>query len=356
MKKLLSLILTIVMLISVFTLIPTANAETNTQTSPLQTTYTPQKGIYSNPYGMVYMYQKDLKARTAQGKTICLVKSKTLLPPKLQFYMRGKNVIYYNMDTKELYSVQLDGKNRKKLATGVETFLGGYGEDVIAHKDKGYIYKISPDGKKTNLFKTASKSYHTFMFGNKVFISYQDGSQFGHSNHKYYLYNIDTKEITTENMAMELGGYRGYNNFFGRTNLYYTDNNKKLIKMDLKGNKAVIDNNKNKHKEYNIYGVNNGATVVYSKRDDKTLQEIFYKKTTGQKTVKLFEEKEIKERVTKILKKQYSDAPFEYGVGFWVENIVICKDKILINVSCYEEESTIGSMVFSMDINGGKRS
>ncbi|MGN1126508.1 MAG: hypothetical protein ACI4RI_03615, partial [Ruminococcus sp.] len=333
MKKTMSLILTIVMLMSALAVMPTANAETNTQTSPLQTTYTPQKGIYSNPYGMVYMYQKDLKARDTQGKTVCLVKSKTLLPPKLQFYIRGKKVIYYNMDTKELYSVQLDGKNRKKLATGVETFLGGYGEDVIAHKDKGYIYKISPDGKKTNLFKTASKSYHTFLFGNRVFISYNEYAQYGHSNHKYYLYNIDTKEITTENMAIHLGGYSDYNNFFGRTNLYYTDNNKKLIKMDSKGNKVVVDSNTNKHKEYNIYGVNNGATVVYSKREDKPSQEIFYKKTTGKKAVRLFDEKEIEERVTKILKKKYS--VFEYGVGSDVDNVVICKDKLLVNVICY---------------------
>ena len=151
MKKLISILLTIVTLLSALAVMPTAGAETS---SSEKTTYIPKNLAYSNKYGTVYVDGKNkLVAESAKGEKVTLVKLKPSgQTPEFRFYMRGKKVVYYDLDTEELYSVGIDGKNNKKLGTKIYELLGGYGEDVIVYIFGKGIYKISPDGKRTKLF------------------------------------------------------------------------------------------------------------------------------------------------------------------------------------------------------------
>ncbi|MGN0460275.1 MAG: hypothetical protein ACI4HL_05120 [Ruminococcus sp.] len=155
MKKLISILLTIVTLLSALAVMPTAGAKTS---SSEKTTYIPKNLAYSNQYGTVYFDDKGLVAESAKGEKVTLVK-KPSDNYIFEFYMRGKKVIYHEYFSRKLYSIGIDGKNKKKLGTNIKELIGGYGDDVIAYIDEDGIYKINPKGKKTKIFGIEDDAY-----------------------------------------------------------------------------------------------------------------------------------------------------------------------------------------------------
>ncbi|MGN0461814.1 MAG: hypothetical protein ACI4HZ_05155 [Ruminococcus sp.] len=340
MKKLISILLTIVTLLSALAVMPSAGAVTKTTA---KTTYIPEKFAYSNKYGTTYLIGKSLVAESAKGKKVTLLKSKKSdETPNIKFYMRGKKVVYYYIDTEELYSVGIDGKNKKKLGTKINEFLGGYGEDVIAYIYGKGIYKISPDGKRTKLF--GSKKYFDdgYIFGGKVYVNYWSRNWNDSMPRKFTVYDLKTKKTSSVKM---------YDFVVGRNHIYYKNTKNFLVQMDKNGVKQAVGSNI----EY-IYNVNNGATVVYSKllnagKNDS--DKMFYRKTKGLKTVELCKRSDIQEKVKSIVKnsKKYDmDTISEYCI----RHDTIGKNNVYFAVSVGNEEETFETMIIPVNLTTGK--
>lgn len=153
----------------------------------------------------------------------------------------------------QIISSDLTGKNKKVLFTAKhdEDFrlVGGYGSSVI-FKSKNQVYKWYK-GKTTKLFKT--KSNETV----KIF------------NGKIYdckiVYNLKTNK-SKKFVVKQMDVTKKY--------LYYINKNDNLKRLDKQGNRETVDS---KGKIGKIYRANDGQTVVYSKgTGDK---ETFYRRT-----------------------------------------------------------------------------
>lgn len=326
MKKLISILLTIVTLLSALAVMPSAGAETS---SSEKTTYIPKKLAYSNKYGTVYVDGEDLVAESAKGEKVTLEKSNPSVEnPILYFYMRGKKVIYHEIFSDELYSIDIDGKNRKKLGTGINELLGGYGDDVIVWIDEDGIYKINSNGKKTKLLDTY-KRYE--LFGGKLI---------GDSS----VYDLKTSTVKTNTVKM--------NGFvIGQNHMYYKNGKNDLIQVDKNGAKKAVARNVKL-----ICAVNNGATVVYYKphKVGNKKYRTFYRKTKGLKTVKLCRAKDIKNKVKSILakSKKYDNC----GVTKCdIEEVVIGRENayFLVDFS-FSQSYDGGEIILPVNLNTGK--
>ncbi|MGN0460274.1 MAG: hypothetical protein ACI4HL_05115 [Ruminococcus sp.] len=340
MKKLISILLAIVTLLSALAVIPTAGAVTN---SNAKTTCIPSRSVYSNSYGTVYLTGKRLVAESSKGKKVTLLKSKTSFTPNIELYMRGTKVVYYDLDTEELYSIGIDGKNKKKLGTNIDEFLGGYGNDVIVYiYDKG-IYKINSDGKKIKLFGSKKYVNIAYLFGGKVYVNYWAKNWDYSMPRKFTVYDLKTKKTSTVKM---------YDFAIGRNHMYYKNSKNFLVQMDKNGVKKAVGSNV----EY-IYSVNNGATVVYSKllnAGKNNSDEMLYRKTKGLKTVELCKYSDIIEKVKSIVKtsKKYDmDTISEYDITGYN---TISRNNIYFAVSVGNEEETFETMIIPVNLTTGK--
>ena len=330
MKKLISILLTIVTLLSALAVMPSAGAETS---SSEKTTYIPKYLAYSNKFGTVYLTGKSLVAESAKGKKVTLVKLKPSgQTPEFRFYMRGKKVIYYEMDSEELYSIGIDGKNRKKLGTKIIELLGGYGEDVIAYMDDG-IYSINSDGKKTKILEPYT---YTELFGGKLI-----GDRFSEPGEPN-VYDLKTKKESYVKMGETV---------IGQNHMYYMNSEKDLIQVNKNGLKRAVARNVG-----HICAVNNGATVVYSKpliiRDKK--YKTFYRKTNGLKTVKLGRAKDIRKKAKSILsnsKKFDMRGEGEYDI---YDVVIGRKNAYFVVNFWYSESKDHGSIILPVNLNTGK--
>ena len=331
MKKLISILLTIVTLLSALVVMPSAGAETS---SSEKTTYIPQDLAYSNKYGTVYEDDKGLVAESAKGKKVTLVKVKSSgEPPEFGFYMRGKKVIYYEMVSEELYSVGIDGKNKKKLGTKINEFLGGYGDDVIVDIYKDGIYKIDPKGNKTKILDNDIMK-DIYLFGGKLYIRTIAT--------EHIVYDLNTKKTSTVKMRRVV---------IGQNHMYYMNSEKDLIQVDKNGVKKAVARNVG-----HICAVNNGATVVYSKpliiRDKK--YKTFYRKTNGLKTVKLGRAKDIRKKAESIVsnsKKFDMRGEGEYDI---YDVVIGRKNAYFVVNFWYSESKDHGSIILPVNLNTGK--
>ncbi|MDY4813313.1 MAG: hypothetical protein SO152_05640 [Ruminococcus sp.] len=340
MKKLISILLTIVTLLSALAVMPTAGAETS---SSKKTTYIPERLVYSNKYGTTYFIGKSLVAKSANGEKVTLLKyKKSDVSPNINFYMRGKKVVYYDLDTEELYSIGIDGKNKKKLGTQINAFLGGYGDDVIAYiYDKG-IYKINSDGKKIKLFGSKKDVNIVYLFGGKVYVNYWSRNWDNSKPRKFTVYDLKTKKTSTVKM---------YDYVIGRNHMYYKNSKNFLVQVDKNGVKQAVGSNV----EY-IDAVNNGATIVYSKllnagkNDD---DRMFYRKTKGLKTVELCKQSDIYEKVKSIVKnsKKYD---MDTISDYCIRHDTIGKNNVYFTVSVGNEEETFETMIIPVNLTTGK--
>ena len=338
MKKLISILLTIVTLLSALAVMPSAGAETS---SSEKTTYIPKDLAYSNKYGTVYVDGKDLVAESAKGEKVTLAK-RTSKYSSFTFYMRGKKVIYYVSYLQELYSVGIDGKNKKELGIDINEFLGGYGDDVIVYLQYKGIYKINSEGKKIKLFGLEKNVDDVYIFGGRVYVNYYVENWKYSMLKKFTVYDLNTKKISTVKM---------YDFVVGQNHMYYTNKKKNLIQVDKNGVKRAVARNVGR-----ICAVNNGATVVYSKPliiGDKKYKT-FYRKTKGLKTVKLGRAKDIRKKAKSILsnsKKYDMKGEEEYRI----EKVTIGRNNAYFLVYfCYSESNDWGSIILPVNLNTGK--
>lgn len=339
MKKLISILLTIVTLLSALVVMPSAGAETS---SSEKTTYIPKYLAYSNKYGTVYVDGKNhLVAESAKGEKVTLVK---MQPPEcISFYMCGKKVIYKEWYSDKVYSIGIDGKNKKKiLDAGYCHFLGGYGDDVIFELEGTTgIYKCDSEGKITKIFDLGKKRYSwwyggcNYLFDGKIYFRNPEIK-------KSFVYDLKTKKTRTVKIS-EL--------VIGQNHMYYKNGMKNLIQVDKKGAEKTVARNVG-----HVCAVNNGATVVYSKPliiGDKKYKT-FYRKTEGLKTVKLCRAKDIRKKAESILSniKKYD---IRGVTKFKITDVVIGRKNAYFSVdfSCYEKED-FGSIILPVNLNTGE--
>ncbi len=343
MKKLLSILLTVIILLSSLIVMP-ANASTAQKSAakkPYETTYDSTYTMFGNSYGTVYRTNNRLVFRSKNNKEVTLFKFFNKVDEcaswdSIYFYMRGKTVCYTDRKG-NLYYISINGKNRRKIASKIGTLLGGYGYYNIAIKGKT-IYKIGTNGKKIKLKTLPSNVYNVgSLFAKKLYCPYKKGS-------KYYVYNLKTGKSSTFK----------YDFCMGKKNLYYL---KKfdLMRMDSNGKVEKLETGVHK-----IYTCNDGSTVVYSKIN-RYNEEIFFRKTANNKAKRLCTLSDIK-KVLKTLDDIWDPSVLpelytrDYPNG--IKQVEIAQNQICFSVSHrgdrVNDGESVTEIVLSVYKNGGK--
>ena len=303
MKKLLSILLSALILSTAFVIVPSTFATSN------KTTYKASSTIYGNPYSTVYRKGNKILSKVG-NKEVTLVNISSEI--YADFYVKGKTVFYTTVESKNLYCVSTNGKNKKK----------------IAQKGK-VINKIDAHGKINKVTTLPTNvSYVSALLGDKLYCSYK-------SQNKYYIFNLKTNKSTT---------LQGKNLVSGMTNAYYINNNN-LNNIDINGKVKTISKN-----IYKVYNCNNGATVVFSKKD-KSGNEIFYRKTANKKANKLCTTTDIEKKLKSVIKKPFDSKNILNNV----QDVVITKSNVCFVVS-HNQYEDITHMLLKININGGKLS
>ena len=284
MKKLLSILLSVIMAISVM-IIPTSVSAKKAKTIP--NTYVPSDmdetgviGVNVPNKGIVYKETYKLVLKKTNGKLVTLDKYNRTSNSVSTYYIRGNSVYYgYRDKAKKNYKsqirkVDLDGKNKTTLyskiyANGDAFYLiGGYGSGVIfsekiynkKNKTYTYIVKMIRNKKVTTLFKVNSKKKVDFkIFSGKVF----------YNNKSYDL----AKGKSTSYVAKRIYITKNY--------MYYINKNNNLKSLDKKDVRRIVTKN-----VYKYYNANHSNDVVYSKLN-KNKEEVFYHRAGTSKENKL---------------------------------------------------------------------
>ena len=284
MKKLLSILLSVIMAMSVI-IIPTSVSAKKAKTVP--NTYVPSDmdetgviGVNVPNKGIVYKETYKLVLKKTNGKLVTLDKYNRTSNSVSTYYIRGNSVYYgYRDKAKKNYKsqirkVDLDGKNKTTLyskiyANGNAFYLiGGYGSGVIfsekiynkKNKTYTYIVKMIRNKKVTTLFKVNSKKKVDFkIFSGKVF----------YNNKSYDL----AKGKSTSYVAKRIYITKNY--------MYYINKNNNLKSLDKKDVRRIVTKN-----VYKYYNANHSNDVVYSKLN-KNKEEVFYHRTGTSKENKL---------------------------------------------------------------------
>ena len=284
MKKLLSILLSVIMAISVI-IIPTSVSAKKAKTVP--NTYVPSDmdetgviGVNVPNKGIVYKETYKLVLKKTNGKLVTLDKYNRTSNSVSTYYIRGNSVYYgYRDKAKKNYKsqirkVDLDGKNKTTLyskiyANGDAFYLiGGYGSGVIfsekiynkKNKTYTYIVKMIRNKKVTTLFKVNSKKKVDFkIFSGKVF----------YNNKSYNL----AKGKSTSYVAKRIYITKNY--------MYYINKNNNLKSLDKKDVRRIVTKN-----VYKYYNANHSNDVVYSKLN-KNKEEVFYHRAGTSKENKL---------------------------------------------------------------------
>ncbi len=169
----------------------------------------------------------------------------------------------------QIISSDLKGKNKKVLFTAKhdEDFrlIGGYGSSVI-FKSKDQLYKWHK-GKTTKLFKTKTEYVTRGLFLDDGTIKIFDGKIYDHK----IAYDLKTNK-SKKFVAKQMDVTKKY--------LYYINKNDNLKRLDRQGNRETVDS---KGKISEIYYANDGQTVIYSKGRGEFAgvgdKETFYRRT-----------------------------------------------------------------------------
>ncbi len=350
MKKLLSILLSVIMAMSVI-IIPTSVSAKKAKTVP--NTYVPSDmdetgviGVNVPNKGIVYKETYKLVLKKTNGKLVTLDKYNRTSNSVSTYYIRGNSVYYgYRDKAKKNYKsqirkVDLDGKNKTTLyskiyANGDAFYLiGGYGSGVIfsekiynkKNKTYTYIVKMIRNKKVTTLFKVNSKKKVDFkIFSGKVF----------YNNKSYDL----AKGKSTSYVAKRIYITKNY--------MYYINKNNNLKSLDKKDVRRIVTKN-----VYKYYNANHSNDVVYSKLN-KNKEEVFYQKTGTNKEIRLCSENDIKNLVGKSDKNM-----------FVVGTAILHKNKVYFTTSEGKADKTYGVLVLpdynvkyshivTVDIKGG---
>ena len=285
MKKLLSIILSLIMAMSVLVIPATVSAK---ETKKVPNTYVPTYGIDDTNVagitvpnkGIVHYSDRKLVLEKTNGKKVTLDMYKKSSNYIYNHYVRGNSTYYcYREQIKKNYKFQirkvdLDGKNKTTLYSKIYAnddafyLIGGYGSGSIFYersynkKNKTYIYivKIVRNKRVTTLFKVNSKKKVDFkIFSGKVF----------YNNKAYDL----AKGKSTSYVAKEIHITKKY--------MYYINKNNNLKSLDKNGVRRIVTKN-----VYKYYNANNGNDVVYSKLNSNK-EEVFYHRAGTAKENKL---------------------------------------------------------------------
>ncbi len=261
MKKLLSSVLAIIMMLLAFAIFPaTADAAVN---KPKETTYIASQNVYQNSYGKVYVYRNKLISETAQGKRTVLAtpSDKSSFSTAYSFYMRGKTVIYKAYDP-ELYpefpicSINIDGTNKTEIVTTSADLLGGYGNTILLRGGKAVV-----NNKITKLYNFNYGYYETLFSGNIYYAN--------------RVYNLDTGKISVFEKRNSTIGIRGTDRkskspVVTNKYMYYLNKSNSLVRMDTNGNQSMLAKNVDE-----ILSGNSFKNVVYTKKNSKGIKTIY---------------------------------------------------------------------------------
>lgn len=114
MKKLLSILLSALILSTAFVIVPSTFATSN------KTTYKANSTTYGNGYGTVYRKGNKLFSKVNNKETVL----DTIELDYAGVFMRGKTVYYSSIENKTLYTISIDSKNKKKVASNIGTLIG----------------------------------------------------------------------------------------------------------------------------------------------------------------------------------------------------------------------------------------
>ena len=323
MKKLLSILLSVIMAMSVM-IIPTSVSAKKAKIVP--NTYVPSDmdetgviGVNVPNKGIVYKETYKLVLKKTNGKLVTLDKYNRTSNSVSTYYIRGNSVYYgYRDKAKKNYKsqirkVDLDGKNKTTLyskiyANGNAFYLiGGYGSGVIfsekiynkKNKTYTYIVKMIRNKKVTTLFKVNSKKKVDFkIFSGKVF----------YNNKSYDL----AKGKSTSYVAKRIYITKNY--------MYYINKNNNLKSLDKKDVRRIVTKN-----VYKYYNANHSNDVVYSKLN-KNKEEVFYHRAGTSKENKLCTWGDIYKTSPKVLR-YYKDALLHNG-KFYLSFTVLGSDPL----------------------------
>ena len=284
MKKLLSIILSLIMAMSVLVIPATVSAK---ETKKVPNTYFPTDmdetgviGVNVPNKGIVYEETYKFVLKKTNGKLVTLDKYNRVDNYTTDYYVRGNSAYYgYRDKVKKNYKYQirkvdLDGKNKTTLYSKTyandDTFylIGGYGSGVIfseksynkKNKTYTYIVKMVRSKKVTTLFKVNSKKKVDFkIFSGKVF----------YNNKAYDL----AKGKSTSYVAKEI--------YITKKYMYYINKNNNLKSLDKNGVRRIVTKN-----VYKYYNANHSNDVVYSKLNSNK-EEVFYHRAGTAKENKL---------------------------------------------------------------------
>ena len=284
MKKLLSVVLSVIMAMSVLVIPATVSAK---ETKKVPNTYFPTDmdetgviGVNVPNKGIVYEGTYKFVLKKTNGKLVTLDKYNRVDNYTTDYYVRGNSAYYgYRDKVKKNYKYQirkvdLDGKNKTTLYSKTyandDTFylIGGYGSGVIfseksynkKNKTYTYIVKMVRSKKVTTLLKVNSKKKVDFkIFSGKVF----------YNNKAYDL----AKGKSTSYVAKEI--------YITKKYMYYINKNNNLKSLDKNGVRRIVTKN-----VYKYYNANHSNDVVYSKLNSNK-EEVFYHRAGTAKENKL---------------------------------------------------------------------
>ena len=284
MKKLLSVVLSVIMAMSVLVIPATVSAK---ETKKVPNTYFPTDmdetgviGVNVPNKGIVYEGTYKFVLKKTNGKLVTLDKYNRVDNYTTYYYVRGNSAYYgYRDKVKKNYKYQirkvdLDGKNKTTLYSKTYAnddafyLIGGYGSGVIfseksynkKNKTYTYIVKMVRNKKVTTLLKVNSKKKVDFkIFSGKVF----------YNNKAYDL----AKGKSTSYVAKEI--------YITKKYMYYINKNNNLKSLDKNGVRRIVTKN-----VYKYYNANNGNDVVYSKLNSNK-EEVFYHRAGTAKENKL---------------------------------------------------------------------
>ena len=284
MKKLLSIILSLIMAMSVLVIPATVSAK---ETKKVPNTYFPTDmdetgviGVNVPNKGIVYKKTYKFVLKKTNGKLVTLDKYNGVDNYTTDYYVRGNSAYYgYRDKVKKNYKYQirkvdLDGKNKTTLYSKTYAnddafyLIGGYGSGVIfseksynkKNKTYTYIVKMVRNKKVTTLLKVNSKKKVDFkIFSGKVF----------YNNKAYDL----AKGKSTSYVAKEI--------YITKKYMYYINKNNNLKSLDKNGVRRIVTKN-----VYKYYNANHSNDVVYSKLNSNK-EEVFYHRAGTAKENKL---------------------------------------------------------------------
>nr|WP_296077049.1 hypothetical protein [uncultured Ruminococcus sp.] len=284
MKKLLSVVLSVIMAMSVLVIPATVSAK---ETKKVPNTYFPTDmdetgviGVNVPNKGIVYEGTYKFVLKKTNGKLVTLDKYNRVDNYTTDYYVRGNSAYYgYRDKVKKNYKYQikkvdLDGKNKTTLYSKTYAnddafyLIGGYGSGVIfseksynkKNKTYTYIVKMVRNKKVTTLLKVNSKKKVDFkIFSGKVF----------YNNKAYDI----AKGKSTSYVAKEI--------YITKKYMYYINKNNNLKSLDKNGVRRIVTKN-----VYKYYNANHSNDVVYSKLNSNK-EEVFYHRAGTAKENKL---------------------------------------------------------------------